>query len=128
MAMKSGMVAAEAVFEHLFKENAGAEATSTPNKFKNRGYGTSCIGSATSGRPLSGVCGGASLRGIDTYVFKGQSTVWTLHHHEDHNQLGDKMLTQRSAIRSRMARSLSTACHLFSLGNKPRENQQTHHD
>ncbi len=34
MAMKSGMVAAEAVFEHLFKENAGAEATEYAEQLK----------------------------------------------------------------------------------------------
>ena len=103
MAMESGIVAAKAVFEHLFKDNAGAEATEYGEQIKqswlwDRAVPVRNIRPAFKWGLLGGLAGGA----IDTFLFGGKAP-WTMRHHDDHSQLGDKNATRRSTIRSRMA-------------------------
>jgi electron-transferring-flavoprotein dehydrogenase len=90
MAMKSGMVAAEAVFEHLAKENAGSEATEYAEQIK-KSWLWDELYQVRNIRPAFkwGLFGALAYGAIDTYVFKGKAP-WTMHHHDDHSQLGDK--------------------------------------
>jgi electron-transferring-flavoprotein dehydrogenase len=90
MAMKSGMVAAEAVFEHLGKENAGSEATEYAEQIK-KSWLWDELYQVRNIRPAFkwGLFGALAYGAIDTYVFKGKAP-WTMHHHDDHSQLGDK--------------------------------------
>ena len=81
-AMKSGMVAAEAVFEALA---GGAAARCRARRLPRtrcgtRGCGTNCAGSATSVRRSTAACGpGWPWSAIDTYLLRGWAP-WTLHH------------------------------------------------
>ena len=90
MAMKSGMVAAEAVFEHLGKADAGAEATEYAEQLR-KSWLWDELYRVRNIRPAFkwGLWGALAYGAIDTYVFKGKAP-WTLHHHEDHTQLADK--------------------------------------
>ena len=90
MAMKSGMVAAEAVFEHLSKENAGAEATEYGEQIK-QSWLWSELYQVRNIRPAFkwGLWGGLAYGAIDTFLFRGKAP-WTMRHHDDHSQLGHK--------------------------------------
>ena len=104
MAMKSGMVAAEAVFEHLAKEDAGAEATEYAEQIKKTWLWDELY-QVRNIRPAFkwGLWGALAYGAIDTFVFKGKAP-WTLHHHDDHTPAGrQERVTRRSPIRSRTA-------------------------
>ena len=90
MAMKSGMVAAEAVFEHLFKDNAGAEASAYAEQLK-KSWLWEELYKVRNIRPAFkwGLFGALAYGAIDTYVFKGKAP-WTMRNHADHTQLGEK--------------------------------------
>jgi len=90
MAMKSGMVAAEAVFEHLAKENAGTEATEYADQIK-KSWLWEELYKVRNIRPAFkwGLFGALAYGAIDTYVFGGKAP-WTMRNHDDHSQLGDK--------------------------------------
>lgn len=90
MAMRSGMIAAEAVFEHLGKENSGTEVVDYGKRIRqspmwNELYKVRNI------RPSFkwGLWGGLAYGALDTFLFGGKAP-WTLHHHDDHTQLGSK--------------------------------------
>jgi electron-transferring-flavoprotein dehydrogenase len=90
MAMKSGMVAAEAVFAHLAKDDAGAEAT----RIRRPAQAKLAVGRALPGtqHPSGlqvGPVGRAGLRRHRHLRLQGQGAV-DLHHHADHTQLGNK--------------------------------------
>ena len=85
MAMKSGMVAAEAVFEHLAKDKRRRpKRPSTPSRSRRRWLWDELY-QVRNIRPAFkwGLWGALAYGAIDTYVFKGKAP-WTLHHHEDH--------------------------------------------
>lgn len=104
-AMKSGMLAAEAVFEHLGLEGAGHEGAG------NEGAGNEGAGNEVTAYPermkaswlwpeLHGVRNirpgfkwglwpGLALAAVDTYLFRGKAP-WTLGHHADHTALEEK--------------------------------------
>lgn len=90
MAMKSGMIAAEAIFEHLGKENAGPEATEYGDLIK-KSWLWDELYQVRNIRPAFkwGLWGGMAYGALDTYIFKGKAP-WTLSQHDDHSQLGDK--------------------------------------
>jgi len=90
MAMKSGMVAAEAVFAHLGQENAGVEATGYGEQIKQSWLWDE-LHTVRNIRPAFkwGLWGGLAYGAIDTFLFKGKAP-WTLRHHDDHSQLGHK--------------------------------------
>ena len=90
MAMKSGMVAAEAVFAHLGQENAGVEATGYGEQIRQSWLWDE-LHTVRNIRPAFkwGLWGGLAYGAIDTFLFKGKAP-WTLHHHDDHSQLGNK--------------------------------------
>ncbi|HYH22605.1 MAG TPA: electron transfer flavoprotein-ubiquinone oxidoreductase [Azospirillum sp.] len=86
-AMKSGMVAAEAVFEHLTGGANAAEVTAYPEKLKQSWLWDELY-TARNIRPgfRWGLLPGIAHAALDTYVFRGRAP-WTLGHHEDHASL-----------------------------------------
>ena len=90
MAMESGIVAAKAVFEHLLKESAGAEATEYAEQIK-KSWLWDELYKVRNIRPAFkwGLWGGLAYGAIDTFLFGGKAP-WTMRHHDDHSQLGDK--------------------------------------
>jgi electron-transferring-flavoprotein dehydrogenase len=87
-AMKSGMVAAEAVYAALAEGAAGAEPTAYPEALK-RSWVWDELRRVRNVRPSFrwGLWGGLAYSALDTYVLRGRAP-WTLHHHEDHGRLG----------------------------------------
>lgn len=88
-AMKSGMMAAEAVFEVLSVEDGGPfEIDSFDAKVKDS-WVWSELYQARNIRPSfhKGLWAGIAYSAIDTYVFRGHAP-WTFHHHPDHESLG----------------------------------------
>lgn len=90
MCMKSGIVAAEAIFNHLQKENASNEVVEYETNLKES-WMYKELYSVRNIRPSFhwGLLPALAYSALDTYVFFGKAP-WTLHHHEDHTQLGDK--------------------------------------
>jgi len=87
-AMKSGMVAAEAVFEALSAEAAGAvEVSAYPEKLKASWLWQELY-LARNIRPSFhwGLWGGLCYSAIDAYVLRGHAP-WTLKNHADHDSL-----------------------------------------
>ncbi len=127
MAMKSGMVAAEAVFEHLFKENAGAEATEYAEQIQ-KSWLWEELYQVRNIRPAFkwGLWGALAYGAIDTFVFKGKAP-WTLHHHDDHTQLGDKNSHPKIAYpKPDGALTFDRLSSVFLSATNHDENQQTH--
>ena len=90
MAMRSGMLAAEAVLEHLSKENAGSEVVDYGIRIRQSPMWEELY-KVRNIRPSFrwGLWGGLAYGALDTFLFRGKAP-WTLRHHEDHVQLGDK--------------------------------------
>lgn len=87
-AMKSGMLAAEAVFDMLSRESLENEATSYTEAFKSSWLFDE-LWKVRNVRPSFrwGLWGGIMYSAIDTYIFNGQAP-WTLRHlHADHECL-----------------------------------------
>jgi electron-transferring-flavoprotein dehydrogenase len=85
-AMKSGMTAAEAVFEHL-KAEGGAEVAGYPERLRQTWLWDE-LQRVRNIRPAFrwGLFGGIAYSAIDTYLLRGRAP-WTLGHHADHTQL-----------------------------------------
>jgi len=85
-AMKSGMTAAEAVYDALAQEGS-KEVTSYPEKIRNTWIWDELY-RVRNIRPSFrwGLWGGLAYSAIDTFVFQGKAP-WTLHNHDDHSQL-----------------------------------------
>jgi electron-transferring-flavoprotein dehydrogenase len=94
--MKSAMLAAEAVFELLpveyDEENPGPalEATAYPEKLKDSWLWQE-LHKVRNIRPgfKKGLWLGLANAALDSYIFRGKMP-WTVGHHADHEQLGDK--------------------------------------
>ena len=87
-AMKSGMVAAESVFEALTgEENAGNEMTSYRTKLEQSWLWDELY-KVRNIRPSFrwGLLGGIAYSALDTYLLGGKAP-WTFHHHHDHETL-----------------------------------------
>jgi electron-transferring-flavoprotein dehydrogenase len=82
-AMKSGMVAAEAVFARL-AGNAGSKV----REALQRSWVWDELYRVRNIRPSFrlGLLGGLAYSALDTYVLRGRAP-WTMHHHPDHTQL-----------------------------------------
>lgn len=95
-AMKSGMVAAEAIFDHLINnenaEGASAEVVSYSERLKSS-WVCKELYEVRNIRPAFkwGLWPGLMLSAVDTYLFRGRAP-WTLSHHADHLALEDKSL------------------------------------
>ena len=87
-AMKSGMLAAEAVYAAFADGTAGAEPTAYPKALERSWVGDE-LRRARNIRPSFrwGLWGGLAYSALDTYALRGRAP-WTLHHHEDHARLG----------------------------------------
>ncbi len=111
MAMESGIVAAKAVFEHLFKENAGAEV----HGIRRADQAELVVGRAVQGaqhpsRPSSGACSAAwptapSIPSCSAARRRGPCVTTTTT-----ASWATRTAIRRSTTRSRTARSASTAC------------------
>ena len=87
-AMKSGMLAAESVFEALTSNRANDELLSYPDMFKQSWLHTELYKARNFSPAMSkGLYTGTLMFGIDQVVFRGNAP-WTLHHHHaDHEML-----------------------------------------
>ncbi len=88
MAMKSGIVAADALFAHLtFEGQTGTECIAYPEQLKQSWLWDE-LHTVRNIRPSFrwGLWGGIAYSAIDTYLLKGRAP-WTLRHHDDHTQL-----------------------------------------
>jgi len=85
-AMKSGMIAADAVFEHL-QGGGGPEVVAYPERLRHSWVWEELY-QVRNIRPSFrwGLWGGLAYSALDTYVLRGKAP-WTLHHHPDHTQL-----------------------------------------
>jgi len=90
MAMQSGLLAADAVFALLEKEDWGMEAVDYSGQLKKNWLWDELHG-VRNIRPAFkwGLWGGIAYGAIDTFLFRGKAP-WTLGHHDDHSQLGYK--------------------------------------
>ncbi|GEO82504.1 electron transfer flavoprotein-ubiquinone oxidoreductase [Pararhodospirillum oryzae] len=87
-AMKSGMVAAEAIFDHLTTEPvAGAEVTAYPERLK-ASWVWEELSTVRNIRPSfrKGLVAGIAYSAVETYLLKGRGP-WTLKNHPDHEGL-----------------------------------------
>ena len=87
-AMKSGMTAAEAVFELLAAgETAGNEAVDYPHRLRNTWLWDELY-RVRNIKPSFhwGLWPAVAYSAIDTYLFRGKAP-WTFHHHADHESL-----------------------------------------
>ncbi|MBL8707338.1 MAG: electron transfer flavoprotein-ubiquinone oxidoreductase [Rhodospirillales bacterium] len=86
-AMKSGMVAADAVFDAFAAGGESAEITTYPERLKQSWLWDELY-RVRNIRPgfHKGLWGGLVNAAIDTYVFRGKAP-WTLHHKPDHAAL-----------------------------------------
>lgn len=88
MAMKSGIVAAESLFDDLSQSDApGREVTDYPERLKQTWLWNE-LHQVRNIRPSfqRGLWGGLVYSALDTYVLRGKAP-WTFHHHPDHTQL-----------------------------------------
>ena len=85
-AMKSGIVAAEAGFQHLVSNSTG-ELSGYSDELK-KSWLWSELHRARNIRPAfrKGLWAGFVNAGLDTYILRGRAP-WTMHHHEDHKSL-----------------------------------------
>ena len=86
-AMKSGMVCAEAVFDHLKSGSNGQEVTSYPDRLKQSWLWQELY-QVRNIRPSfhKGLWGGIAYSALDTFVLRGKAP-WTFKNHADHLQL-----------------------------------------
>ncbi|HLT00834.1 MAG TPA: electron transfer flavoprotein-ubiquinone oxidoreductase [Geminicoccaceae bacterium] len=86
-AMKSGMLAAEAVFEALGRPEAPPLLEAYPEAFR-RSWAHEELRLVRNIRPSFrfGLLGGLGYSALDTYVLRGRAP-WTMHHHPDHTRL-----------------------------------------
>ena len=86
-AMKSGMTAAEAIFDVLRDDSSSPEITDYRSRLENTWLWDE-LHRVRNLRPSFrwGLWGGMFYSGLDTYVLRGKAP-WTLHHHADHAAL-----------------------------------------
>ncbi|MDR0673047.1 MAG: electron transfer flavoprotein-ubiquinone oxidoreductase [Zoogloeaceae bacterium] len=89
-AMKSGMLAAEAVFEHLQKEDAGTEVTAYSDNIR-KSWLWKELYEARNIRPSFrwGMWFGLGYSALDTYLFRGRAP-WTFSILPDHEEIEEK--------------------------------------
>ena len=91
-AMKSGIAAAEAIFEALNDGSTEPDSASELTGYRSRLEGSWLWDELHRVRNLRpsfrwGLWGGMLYSGLDTYILRGKAP-WTLHHHPDHAALG----------------------------------------
>ena len=90
MAMQSALLAADAVCELLAAETPAAEASAYPAQLR-KSWLWDELHRVRNIRPAFrwGLFGGLAYGALDTFVLRGKAP-WTLGHHDDHTQLGEK--------------------------------------
>lgn len=90
-AMKSGMVAAEAIFDHLGQDVQSGTVVASYPKLLAESWVWSELYQARNIRPAfrMGLYGGLAYAAVDTLLLRGRAP-WTFHHHADHLQLDQK--------------------------------------
>ncbi len=128
MAMKSGMVAAEEVFAHLAKAEAGPEVTSFEPAIKASWLWRE-LHAARNIRPGfgAGLLGGLLYAALDTYLLRGRAP-WTLSHHKpDHKTLKTKHHTKPIAYPKPDGKlTFDKLSSVFLSGTNHEENQPCH--
>ena len=83
-AMKSGMTAAEAVFDALAEDGGAREVTDYPERLR-KSWVWPELARVRNIRPSFryGLWGGLAYAGLDTYLLRGRAP-WTFRHHPDH--------------------------------------------
>ncbi|MBX3513389.1 MAG: electron transfer flavoprotein-ubiquinone oxidoreductase [Xanthobacteraceae bacterium] len=86
-AMKSGMLAAEAIVDHFSKNNSDRTVSDYPKRLASSWVWDELY-LARNIRPSfrAGLFGGLMYSAVDTYVLRGRAP-WTFHNHADHLQL-----------------------------------------
>ena len=86
-AMKSGMTAAEAIFDHLKSGQEGSEVTSYRERMEES-WVFDELHKVRNIRPSFrwGLWGGIAYSGLDTFLLRGRAP-WTFAHHPDHSRL-----------------------------------------
>ena len=112
-AMKSGMLAAEAIFDQLMSDMPAGEASSYGGKIESSWLWDELY-RVRNIRPAftKGLWAGMSYAAIDTYLLRGRAP-WTFSHHADHANLKPQMQRQRLTIRNLIILSALTAIHLY---------------
>ena len=102
-AMKSGMTAAEAIFDH-FKQGEGDEVTSYRERLE-KSWVFDELHKVRNIRPSFrwGLWGGIAYAGLDTFLLRGKAP-WTFRHHPDHAHLKKPMSAPRLTTQSLMGR------------------------
>ncbi len=90
MAMQSAMLAADAVVALLSNAEGGLEAHAYPQTLRDNWLWDELY-RVRNVRPAFkwGLWGGLAYGALDTFLFRGKAP-WTMAHHDDHTQLGDK--------------------------------------
>ena len=90
MAMQSAMLAADAVVALLGESEGGQEALAYPQMLRDNWLWDELY-RVRNVRPAFkwGLLGGLAYGALDTFVFRGKAP-WTMAHHDDHTQLGEK--------------------------------------
>jgi electron-transferring-flavoprotein dehydrogenase len=127
MAMKSGILAADSVFALLGDEHWGAEASGYGERVKDSWLHDE-LHRVRNIRPAFrwGLLGGLAYGALDTFVFRGKAP-WTLGHHDDHSQLGDKTAYPKIAYpKPDGVLTFDRLSSVFLSATNHEENQQSH--
>ncbi len=127
MAMKSGILAADSVFALLGEEQWGVEASGYGERVKDSWLHDELY-RVRNIRPAFrwGLFGGLAYGALDTFVFRGKAP-WTLGHHDDHRQLGDKSAYPRIAYpKPDGVLTFDRLSSVFLSATNHEENQQCH--
>ncbi len=98
-AMKSGMTAAESLYQHLSSTKTGSNTIGEVADYRERLSRTWLWDELHQVRNIRpsfrwGLWGGVAYSALDTYVLRGKAP-WTMHHHADHEQLRKASESQR---------------------------------
>jgi electron-transferring-flavoprotein dehydrogenase len=127
MAMKSGILAADSVFALLGDEQYGSEAVGYGERVKDSWLHDE-LHRVRNIRPAFrwGLFGGLAYGALDTFVFRGKA-LWTLGHHDDHSQLGDKTAYPKiSYPKPDGVLTFDRLSSVFLSATNHEENQQSH--
>ena len=126
-AMKSGMVAAEAIFESLDAMAPGHEPASYGDKLQDSWLWTELY-KVRNIRPgfSKGLWFGMANAALDTYILRGRAP-WTMHHHADHITLKKADEAPRIAYPKPDGKiSFDRNSSVFMSGTNHEENQPAH--
>jgi electron-transferring-flavoprotein dehydrogenase len=127
MAMKSGILAADSIFALLSEDNFGVEASGYGERVRDSWLHDE-LHRVRNIRPAFrwGLFGGLAYGALDTFIFRGKAP-WTMGHHDDHSQLGDKMAYPKIAYpKPDGVLTFDRLSSVFLSATNHEENQQCH--